>query len=590
MEFLNCYYMSMFIDIVPNRKSPPAILLRESYREDGKAKKRTIANLSFLPLPVAVGLKLLLKGGTVLESGLADSFEVVRSLPHGHVAAVMGMIRQLTLDRLMDHRPSRRRDLVAAMVAARLIDPASKLATARSFAAATATNSLAEEYGLGDVSEGEMYKAMDWLILRQKRIEDNLSRRHLADGAVVLYDVSSTYFEGKRCPLAQYGHDRDGRKGKPQIVFGLLCNGQGCPVAVEVFAGHVSDPRTVANQVHKLRQRFGLQRVVMVGDRGLLTDARLREDLKPADGIDWVTALRGPAIRQLLQEQMIQPSLFDQRGLMEIRSDHYPGERLIVCYNPLMRDRRSRKRAELLAATEEALARIAAATRRRVRPLRGAEQIGIRVGKVLNQYKVGKHFDIRISGDTLTYQRNEARILEESQLDGLYVIRTSVSPEAMSDEDAVANYKRLSSVEQAFRSLKSVDLKVRPVHHHLVDRVKAHVFLCTLAYYVEWHMRQALKPILFDDDHPHIAGQLRSSAVAPARRSPQGEKKVQQRRTAEGLPVHSFQTLLKDLATITKDRMEPNVKGYPPFQKTTRPTRLQARAFELLGVKLGCVQ
>lgn len=580
----------MFVDIVPNRKSPPAILLRESYREGGKTKKRTIANLSFLPLPVAAALKLLLKGGAVLESGLEDSFDVVRSLPHGHVSAVVGMIRKLKLDRMVDRLPSRRRDLVVAMVAARIIDPASKLATARSFAEETATNTLAGECGLGDVSEGEMYKAMDWLILRQQRIEANLARRRLEDGTVVLYDVSSTYFEGKHCPLAQYGHNRDGKKGKLQIVFGLLCDRHGCPVAVEVFAGNVGDPSTVAGQIRKLQERFGLSRVVMVGDRGMLTEARLREDLKPVDGIDWITALRGPAIRQLLQEKMIQPSLFDQRGLMEIKSDQYPGERLIACYNPLMRDRRRRKREELLAATEAALEKIAAAIRRQLRPLRGAEKIGIRVGGILNKYKVGKHFQIQITDDCLAYQRHEERIQEESRLDGMYVIRTSVAPDAMGDEETVATYKRLSSVERAFRSMKSVDLKVRPIHHRLEDRVKAHVFLCMPAYYVEWHMRQALKPILFDDEHRQEADARRESVVAPARRSAKTEKKVQKRRTEEGLPVHSFQSLLKDLATITKDLMEPTVKGYLPFQKTTRPTRLQSKAFELLGVQLKCVQ
>lgn len=568
----------MYIDVVPNRGSPPAILLRESVREGRQIRKRTLANLSSWPPDKVEMLRRLLRGETLVPP--QDALEIVRTRPHGHVAAVLGTVHRLGLDHLIASKPSRQRPLVMAMIAARLLKPRSKLATARGLGQDTLSSSLGEVLGVEGADEDELYEAMDWLLARQERIEAALARRHLGEGTLVLYDVTSVTYEGRTCPLMQWGHPRDGRRGKPQILFGLLCNASGCPVAVEVFAGHTGDPPTLSAQVARIRQHFGLQRVVLVGDRGMLTEARLREDLQPAH-LDWITALRAPQIRQLVEAGALQLSLFDERDLAEIASPAYPGERLIVCRNPLLADERARKREALLQATEQELARIGQATRRAQRPLRGREQIALRVGQVINRFKVGKHFRWEITDETFTYERDQPRIAQEAALDGIYVIRTTVPAAVLGADEAVRAYKRLSTVERAFRSFKSLDLKVHPIHHRLEDRVRSHVFLCLLAYYVEWHMRQALAPLLFDDDDKAAGEARRASIVAPAQRSPRALRKAQTKHTDDGLPVHSFQTLLDDLQTVAKNRVR---AGGIAFDMITTPTPLQQRAFDLLGV------
>ena len=572
----------MYVTTIPNRSSPPAILLRESYREGEKVKTRTLANLSHWPVEQIESLRRVLRGDTVVSP--EDAFEIQRSLPHGHVAAVLGTLRKLGLERLIDRQASAERSIAVAMVAARIIDPRSKFATARGLSEETAVCSLREELGIESVSEDDLYRAMDWLLRRQERIENALAKRHLSDGTLVLYDVTSTYFEGRKCPLAHLGHSRDGKKGKLQIVFGLLSNLEGCPCAVEVFPGNTGDPTTLAAQIRKTRERFALERVVLVGDRGMITEARLRDDIKPADGLDWITALRAPAVAKLLKAGAIQMSLFDERDLAEISHPDYPGERLIVCRNPLLAEERARKREELLQATERELAKIQAATLRKRRPLRGKDEIALRVGKNIGRYKVQKHFRLEITDDSLRYERKVEKIEAEALLDGIYVIRTSVSEQLLASEGTVAAYKRLSMVERAFRSLKTVDLKVRPIFHHVPDRVRSHVFICMLAYYVEWHMRQTLAPILFDDEDKEAAESQRRSVVAPAERSPTAQAKAREKRTADDFPVQSFQSLLADLATLTKNRVKAKIATAPAFVQYATPTPLQKRALELLDV------
>jgi transposase len=575
----------MYIETVPNRNSPPCTLLRESYRQRGKVKKRTVANLSKWPPEMVEGLRKLLKGGVVVDS-IEESFDVIRSLPHGHVAAVLGTLRRLGLDRMIGQKGSREHALSVAMIAARLIDPQSKLATARGLGQETMFNSLGEMLVVESADEDELYAAMDWLGERQERIEAELATRHLHNGSLVLYDVTSTYFEGRTCPLARLGHNRDGKKGKLQIVFGLLCTLEGCPVAVEVFSGDTGDPSTLDRQIEKIRDRFGLQRVVLVGDRGMITEARIREELRPVKGLEWITALRAAQIGKLVDSGALQLSLFDEQDLAEITHPSYPGERLIVCRNPLLAEERARKREDLLAATERELEKIAQATYRPKRRLKGKTKIALRVGKIINKYKVAKHFRITIAEEEFSYQRKGDNIAREAALDGIYIIRTSLSSEALPTQEVVQAYKQLSAVERAFRSCKSIDLKVRPIYHHLERRVRVHVLLCMLAYYVEWHMRQALATMLFDEDDPLGALSKRSSAVAPAQRSSSATTKAQRKRTKDNLPVHSFQTLIKDLATIIKDRVQPRLSGAPAFDKITIPTPIQQQAFRLLGVKL----
>jgi transposase len=575
----------MYVERVPNRSSPPAVLLRESYRHNGRIKKRTIANLSHWPDHRVEELRAFLKGASVGASP-DDAFEIVRSRPHGHIAAVVGCARRLHLPSLIAGDDDRMRNIVLAVVVARIIDPRSKLATVRSLREDTLSSSLGDLLGLEHIDEDDVYAAMDWFLPQQQRIEQALAKRHLSNGTLVLYDLTSTWFEGRTCALAAFGHPRDGKKGKLQINIGLMCDPEGRPVAVEVFAGNTGDPKTVKAQVDKLRKRFALQRVVLVGDRGMLTSARIRNDLKPLEGIDWVSALRAPQIRALVEAGSLQPSLFDERDLGEIEDPNYPGERLIACRNPLLAEQRRRKRLDLLAATERKLDEIVAATKRGRRPLRGKAKIGQRVGRISNQYKVAKHFAFEITESTFNYRRKEENIAKEAALDGIYVVRTSVPGDALSADQTVRSYKSLSTVERAFRSLKTVDLKVRPIHHHLEDRVRCHVFLCMLAYYVEWHMRRALAPILFDDEDRAAAEQLRDSVVAPAQRSPRALDKACRKTTEDGYPVHSFATLLTDLATVVRNTCQPTSIKAPAFEKVTTPTPIQQRALDLLQVSL----
>jgi len=572
----------MYIEAVPNRSSPPAILLRASYREAGKVKKRTLLNLTDWPTQLVEGLRTLLKGGTALPPG-QQALTIRRALPHGHVAAVLGMLRRLGLDRLLGPPGHRCRDLVVAMIVARLLAPASKLATARALSPDTAAHSLGTVLGLGAVDEDELYTALDWLHARQPAIEAALAKRHLQDGTLVLYDVSSSYLEGRCCELAQLGHNRDGRKGKLQIVYGLLCAPDGCPIAIEVFAGGTGDPRTLAAQITKLKQRFRLAHLVLVGDRGLITQARITADLQPA-GLDWITALRAPALRALVEGGALQLSLFDQRDLAAITAPAFPGERLIVCKNPDLAVERRRKREDLLQATERALAAIQAAVARPRRPLRGAAEIALKVGAVLDRFHMAKHFTLAIADDRFRFTRKPEAIAAEAALDGFYVVRTSLPAEALSDTGAVAAYKSLARVERAFRSLKTVDLQIRPLHHWLGTRVRAHVFLCMLAYHVEWHLRATLAPLLYDEEDPAAAAAERASIVARAQRSPAATAKQTRGVTADGLPVHSFQSLLADLATLTRNEAVTALAPDHVLTLYARPTPIQQQAFALLGI------
>jgi transposase len=575
----------MYVAVVPNRNSPPAILLRESFRQDGKVHNRTIANLSDWPPAKIEALRQVLKGATVTSSP-ADTFQILRSQPHGHVAAAVGSLRKTGLERLISVDSNRQRDLIVAMIVARIVDPSSKLATARALDADTLSNSLGQLLGLQKVQDDDLYRAMDGLLERQADIENALAKRHFAEGGLVLYDLTSTYFEGRHCKLAHLGHSRDDKGGKPQIVFGLLTNAEGCPVAVEVFDGNTADPKTVPAQVKKLRERFGMKQVVFVGDRGMITSARIREDLAGDNGLNWITALRATSIQKLAADGALQPSLFDTKDLAEITHPDYPGERLVACFNPVLSEQRARKRDELLQATEKELEKIAAATSRTKRPLRGKHIIGLRVGRVLGRFKMGKHYKIQIEEDGFHYERKPDSIEREKKLDGIYVIRTNVKAAALSSTDVVRSYKQLSNVERAFRSLKTVDLKVRPIHHRLEDRVRAHVFLCMLAYYVEWHMRRKLAPLLFEDHDKQAAALRRASVVKPALRSEAAERKAATKQNDDGLPVHSFRSLLSDLATLTINQIQTGNASSPTFNKLTNPTPLQKKAFSLLGLKL----
>ena len=558
----------------------PRFLLRESFRDNSRVGKRTLANLSAWPTALVEGFRTLLKGGVAVA---ADGIRIRRALPHGHAAAVLGVIRAIGLDRHLG-KPSDKRlaPLAIALIASRMISPASKLATARDLAADTASSSLGRLLGLDAVDEVELYRALDWLGARQGAIETALARRHLKDGALVLYDVSSSWLEGRCCELARFGYSRDGKKGKLQIVYGLLCAADGCPVAVEVFEGNTADPMTLSAQIDKLKARFGLSRVVLVGDRGMITSARIRDELKPA-GLDWITALRAPQIRALLDTGAFQLSLFDERDLAEITAPEFPGERLVVCKNPLLAEERARKREDLLQATEAALGKLADRIACGTGP-RGQDKIARAVGRIENRYKLAKLFDIAVGEDGFTFARNHARIAAEARLDGFYVIRTSVVDKTLAASDVVGAYKGLARVERAFRSLKTVDLHIRPIHHWLAPRVRAHVFLCMLACHVEWHMRERLKPMLFDDDDPTAAARERASIVAPAQPSPAALRKRASKLDADGLPVHSFQSLLRDLATCTLNEMTTILNEAYSFTLVATPTPIQAQAFALLAV------
>ena len=570
----------MYVTRVPNRGSPPAILLRESYREEGKVKTRTLANLSRWPEHKVETLTRALKGLPPARD-LSEAFEITRSLPHGHVAAVLGTARRLGIDELIDPAPSRRRDLVTAMLVAQVIAPASKLALARGLRSQTATSSLGGVLGVAGCDEDDLYAAMDWALERKDIIENALAARHLANGTLVLYDVSSAAFEGRTCPLGAIGHARDGVKGRRQIVYGLLCSTAGVPVAIEVFEGNTADPKTLAAQISKLKDRFKLSRVCLVGDRGMLTNARIRDEVRPAQ-LDWISALRAPQIKTLVEDGALQLSLFDEQDLLEITSPEFPGERLVCCHNPALAEKRAGKRQELLAATEKELTPIAAATRRATRPLRGKDKIALRVGKVFNHYKMAKHFIIEITDESFTFTRNTEAIAAEAALDGIYVLRTSLPEQTLTQHDVVLRYKNLADVERFFRTLNG-ELDVRPIRHRLADRVRAHVFLRMLSYYISWHMKAALAPILFVDNDKPAAAAKRANPVAAAQRSDDALTKAARKRTTDNTPVHSFTSLLADLATICANHIQP-VDDIPAFTMTTTPTPLQRRAFQLLDV------
>ncbi len=579
----------MYIETVPNRNSPPAVLLREGYREDGKVKKRTLANLSHWDPQLVEHFRVLLRGGVALASA-QELLTIERSLPYGHVCAVLGAARACGADAWFASAPEPLRALLLAMVVARVISPASKLATHRMLHDDTATHALGRVLGVGQAQPEQLYAALDWLHEAQPGIERRLARKHLAGTTLVLYDLTSTWLTGRCCELAARGHSRDGKREDPQIVFGLVCTEQGVPVAVEVFAGNTADPATVATQVTKLKEHFGIERIAWVGDRGMLTSARIEQVLRPA-GMHWISSLRAPQIAQLAAEHgPFQPSLFDERNLLELGSEHFPGERLVVCRNPLLAGERARKREELLAATEAQLAKIASACARARAPLRGEQAIALRVGRIVDRFHMAKHFELSITETAFTYRRKAAAIRAEAALDGLYVIRTSLPGSDLNAPAAVAAYKSLANVERAFRSIKTVDLNVRPVFHYNAQRVHAHVFLCMLAYYVEWHMREQLKPMLFDDTELEAARATRASPVAKAVRSANARSKDATKHTDDGLPVHSLRTLLQDLATVTYNIAHTSLNPKAKIVMTTRPTPLQHKAFDLLGVNLGCSQ
>jgi Transposase DDE domain len=565
-------FVVMHVEWVPNRGRRPTVLLRETWREGKQVKKRTIANLTEWPLEKIEALRKVLKGEAVVtETGVT----VEQSLPHGQVEAIVGMIKKLGLDALLASRPCRERDVVLAMIAGRLIHPSSKLATTRLWH----TTTLAEELSVGDADEDELYHALDWLLARQERIEKKLANRHLHEGSFVLYDVTSSYYEGHTCPLVRFGHDRD-EKGKPIIVYGALTDHEGRPVALSVYPGNTGDPTTIPDQVEKLKARFGLERLVLVGDRGMLTQTQI-EKVKETPGIGWISALRSSAIRDLVEQGQIQMSLFDTRDLGEITSDDYPGERLIACFNPLLCDERKRKRNELLDATEKSLAGIVRTVARRTKTPLGKTEIGKKVGAIMNRFKMAKHFLFTIDDRQFAFTRNEASIAREEALDGIYVIRTSEGAERLSTEDAVRSYKQLAQVERVFRTFKGIELLVRPIWHRTENHVRAHLFLCMLAYYVEWHMRKALAPLLFDDEMLTKTRKTRHP-VKPAEASVSAQRKKTRKETPDGLPVHSFPTLMAALGTKCRNRCR--IGTGISVTRLTEPTHLQTRALELLGL------
>jgi hypothetical protein len=574
----------MYIDIVPNHGSPPAILLREARRDGKKTRKRTIANLSSLPMEQVEVIRRVLKGDKL--ASVDDAFSVERSLPHGHVEAILQAMDHLGVDRLIASRPSRQRSLVLGMIVQRLIDPASKLACTRNWHNTT----LAQELQIHDAQVDELYQALDWLFARQQRIEKKLAQRHLRQGCLALYDVTSSYYEGCCCVLARRGHNRDGKKNTLSIVYGLLTDSQGRPVSVQVYPGNTGDPTTVPDQVDKLRGSFGLARVVLVGDRGMLTQTRI-EQLRAYPQLGWISALRSSAIAKLMAAGAIDRSLFDQQDIAEIVWPELPGERLVVCFNPLLAEDRRRTRAELLEATDKQLEKIAAAVaRRKGKPL-SKDEIGVKAGKVVNRYKMAKHFTLTIEDGRFEWHRKEASITAEATLDGFYVVRTSESAQDLARDDVVRSYKLLGQVEQGFRTLKGLDIRVRPIFHRVENRVRAHIFLCMLAYYVEWHLRRAWSPLLFDDET--LAQDRRQrDPVRPAEASASAQCKKHTRQTVEGLEVQSFGTLLANLATRCRNTCSvrglvdgaEESRGESTFDCLTEPTPLQAKALALVNV------
>ena len=579
----------MYIERIPNRNSPPAVLLRESYREGKKVRKRTLANLSKLPDDVVDNMQLVLKGSqAVNKEKLPDMCEVNRSLPHGHVSAVLGTINQLNLPQLIAQKKTRSRDLVIAMIVSRIINPGSKLSTVRGIRTETTNSSLGKVLGLEKADKDEYYQALDWLLSRQIDLENQLASRHLEDSSLILYDLTSTYVEGTECPLATYGYSRDKKKGKMQIVFGILTDKKGCPIAVEVFEGNKKDCQTLSEQIEKVRTRFGISHIIWVGDRGTITDANIVNELKETADLEWITALTKAQIRKLAELENIQLGLFDETNIVELKSDLYPGERLVVCRNPLIATKNQKVREDLLKATEKELDKIVEATQREKRKLQGADKIGLRVGRNINKFKVAKLFEIDITENSFSYRQKKEAIASEEALDGVYIIRTPVSDDVLNKVETVKAYKGLSKVEQAFRCLKTIDLKVRPIYHYLDHRVKAHIFLCFLAYYVEWHMREALAPILFEEVDNNF---INTSNLFQYKPSSEVKKKTGSKRTSDGLPVHSFSTLLSDLATINLNKISITLQEEKvSFEKITQPTIVQQKALDLLGVSLMCTQ
>lgn len=563
----------MHIHIVPNRGSPPTVLLRESYREGTKVRKRTLANLSSLSAAQVEAIRAVL-GGQAVQSA-AQSLHITASRPHGHVQAVAAAMQRLDFASLLGSKPSRERQLVLAMVAARIVAPQTKLATTRWWH----TTTLASDFGVADASEDELYAAMDWLLGRQDAIQKKLAARHLSEGGLVLYDLSSSYFEGTTCPLAKLGHNRDGKKGLLQVNYGLLTDVRGCPVAVSVHEGNVADSTTFMPEVQRLREQFGIEQMVMVGDRGMMGHKTIQE-LRGIDGIGWITALKSASIRTLVEQGQLQLGLFDERNLIELSAPEYPGERLVACRNPELARLRAHKRQDLLAATEKNLQLIKA--RVDAGKLTGADAIGLRVGKIVNQYKVAKHFELVIADASFTFARKHDAIAAEAALDGIYIIRTSLDAQRMDAADCVRNYKALANVERAFRSLKTVDLKVRPIHHRTADRVRAHILLCMLAYYVEWHMREAWRELMFADTDQ--TAKATRDPVAPAQRSDAARDKVARRVLGDGTPVHSFSTLMADLATIVRNTCRTPGAGAdaPTFDIATTPSPQQRQALDLI--------
>jgi transposase len=541
-------------------------LLRRSYREGGKVKKETLANLSRLPPEAIDAIRATLRGEVLVPA--TGAFRIERSLPAGHVIAALVMARRLELARLLDRAPCRERDLVLAMICQRAIVPLSKLGTVRAFGQST----LAGELEVVDADEDDLYEAMDWLLARQARIEDRLARRHLVDGELVLYDVSSSYFEGRSCELAALGYSRDQKRGTRQIIYGLLCDKHGRPIEIEVFSGELHDDKTLPSQVEKLRQRFGLARVVVVSDRGIVTKANL--ELLRESGSGWITALKAPQIKKLVRDGALQLSLFDEQNLAEIAAEEYPGERLVVCRNPLVAAERSRKRDELLQATERGLAAIADRVERGT--LTSAAQIGLAVGPALKRYRVKKHFEVQITDTTFAYERKTEQIEAEAALDGIYVLRTSVPNTELDTGEVVRSYKQLMHVERAFRTFKGPELEIRPIHHRLDDRVRAHVLLCMLAYYLTWHLRHAWTPLLFKDEHPP----RQPDPVAKATRSAAAQRKARTKTTTTGETCHSYKSLLSELATLTRNTIRP-AGANATFDKLAEPTPLQAHALQL---------
>ncbi len=568
----------MYIDIVPNRKSPPAVLLRESHCVKGKTVKKTIANLSKCPPDVIEVLRLALKGVELAPKD--EIIAIERSLPHGHVQAVLGVMRKLGIDNLLSSQPCKQRDLVMAMMAQRLLKPCSKLATSRSWSAST----LSQELNIADADENDLYEALDWLLKRQERIENKLAKRHLREGACVLYDVSSSSYYGHACPLAKRGYNRDGLR-IPSIVYGLMTDSEGRPIAIQVYAGNTADPKTIPDQVEKLRHRFGLERIVLVGDRGMLTQAQINT-LREYPQLGWISALRSSAINKLILHGDVQLSLFDQQNLSEIHSDLYPGERLMVCFNPYLAQDRKMTREALIVATEKRLQKIVAEVGRRKNKILTAEEISLKVGRVSNSHKVAKHLVFDIRDGHFSFHRDEDRIAQEAHLDGIYIIRTGETAEAISSAQTVRTYKSLGQVEQAFRSIKGVDLLIRPIFHRTEDHVRAHVFLTTLAYYVEWHMRRALAPVLFEDEDLPDTRWLRDP-VGKAQTSPKVKSKRSKKKTDQGWPVHSFSSLLSQMGTLCRNtcRVDTGKGKAVRFERLTDPTLFQEHVFELLGLK-----